>query len=554
MSVFQRHSTSNLEVESPQLHIGGSASLDLGAQAPEARLSGPKANLDGGDVSKELVIEPPLIVAKPEVSYNVESTPDSFMDMDSFGIGGKSDHDFDLPGGSGAADIDTNANMAGKSEISGGDMEIDFTAPAGIFGDADVSVPGASGKTEVKLPDAPSISSDTKDVDIDVNSKDSKFSLKKFFPGGKSKEVRISSPDEPSAKKKPGAFQKFFGHKSSSGNVDTGGSLDVELTGAKAGAEYKGEFVGKNELQNDLSLPNAEVKSGGLPSGGATLDIGLPSVGFQRGSKDDSSGSETSDGEGGRIKRKFKTPKFGMGFGGGVTGGARGDDSGSDTSDGKGGRIKRKFKTPNVGFGLSGGAQGSKGDDSGSETSDGEGGRIKRKLKVPKFGVGIGGGVSGKDRDGDSGSDTSDGQGGRIKRKLKLPAVGIGFGGGASRKFQDDDSGSETSDGKGGRIKRKLKGPRFGISGGVERSKPGYESDSETSDGEGGRIKRKLKLSKPGFGVSAKMNGSKSDSDSETSDGEGGRIKRKLKVPNFGIGGGVKIDGSKDSGDRKSVV
>ena len=176
-------------------------------------------------------------------------------------------------------------------------------------------------------------------------------------------------------------------------------------------------------------------------------------------SKPDDSGSETSDGQGGRIRRKLKVPGFG------ISGGIRRDkdsDSDSETSDGDGGRIKRKFKMPSIGFGISGGVKGPKADDdSGSETSDGQGGKIKRKLK-PKFGIGIGG-VAGdvEGRKSDSGSDTSDGKGGRIKRKLKTPSFGFGF----SADKTHGDSSSETSDGEGGRIKRKLKVPKFGIEG-----------------------------------------------------------------------------------------
>ena len=145
--------------------------------------------------------------------------------------------------------------------------------------------------------------------------------------------------------------------------------------------------MAKKRKKKEFEIPSVELE-GGIPK--MRIDADLKNQ--QLSPKD--SGSETSDGEGGRIKRKLKIPKFGIGGG-----------------------VSRK-------------AKGSKSDDSGSETSDGEGGRIKRKLKMPKFG--LSGNIKGSKPDDDSGSETSDGNGGRIKRKLKMPSVGVGGAGGGT--------------------------------------------------------------------------------------------------------------------------
>ncbi|XP_046848320.1 protein AHNAK2-like [Xenia sp. Carnegie-2017] len=321
-------------------------------------------------------------------------------------------------------------------------------------------------------------------------------------------------------------------------------SIDTDLQNEPPSLSYSGSDTSDGHggrIKRKLKLPSGDINiSGGLkgPKGDA-----------------ESSDSDTSDGKGGRIKRKLKLPSGGIGIPGGIKG--DGDSSGSETSDGKGGRIKRKLKLPSGGVSISGGIKGD-GDVSGSDTSDGKGGRIKRKLKLPSGGIGISGGLKGSKGDSDSSgrdaessdSDTSDGKGGRIKRKLKLPSGGIGISGGI--KGDGDSSGSETSDGKGGRIKRKLKLPSGGvsISGGIKGD--GDVSGSDTSDGKGGRIKRKLKLPSGGIGISGGLKGSKGDSDSsgsETSDGKGGRIKRKLKLPSGGIGISGDLKGSKGDSD-----
>ena len=97
----------------------------------------------------------------------------------------------------------------------------------------------------------------------------------------------------------------------------------------------------------------------------------------------------------------------------------RDSDSGSETSDGQGGRIKRKFKLPSGDIGISGGFKGPKGDadSSGSETSDGHGGRIKRKLKIPSAGV-SGGANMNLDMSSKDKGDISDDD---HKKKFKLP-------------------------------------------------------------------------------------------------------------------------------------
>ena len=282
---------------------------------------------------------------------------------------------------------------------------------------------------------------------------------------------------------------------------------------------------------------------------------------------DESSDSETSDGEGGRIKRKFKAPNLGINAAasGKVKVTKSDEDSDSDTSDGEGGRIKRKLKIDASGY--EGARSSIIKDDNVNKTFDGDHHK-ERKYKLPKFKFGSLKKSKAKKRSEskDSSSYTSDGEGEKNKVEVGMVELegGIGKTTVVSERSSYKISDRETPDDEGGMMKRKFKMPKFGFgngaSGKVEGSKPDKDSGSETSDGEGGRVKRKFKM--PNFRIggelSEKVEGSKPDEDSgsETSDDEGGRVKRKFRTPKFGFGGRVstKVTSfkSKQSGDKNT--
>ncbi|XP_046848460.1 protein AHNAK2-like isoform X2 [Xenia sp. Carnegie-2017] len=135
---------------------------------------------------------------------------------------------------------------------------------------------------------------------------------------------------------------------------------------SKGKSSKKGKKKGF-EMEGDVKLPSGEVE-GDIPK--VSIDTDLqnepPSLSY--------SGSDTSDGHGGRIKRKLKLPSGDINISGGLKG-PKGDadSSDSDTSDGKGGRTKRKVKTR-------------------SSTEDAKYSSSispkRMKFKLPKFGLG----------------------------------------------------------------------------------------------------------------------------------------------------------------------
>ena len=358
LSVFQRPSVT--DPDSPEMRSTGriSTSHMPGVDFHPSNIHG---GIDASGAPREVMIDNLEIITKTDTSLNVQSLPDFFFEeegssnTDKDGIQFESNFPHSGPevdfGSKGEADVGIGGNSDFSPKFPGigsAGKDVEFDVKHG----AAVGQPRASGTAEVKFPDTnipySSSSSEVKVGDVDVGaSKDSRFSLKKYFSGSKSKGYRISSSDEPNVEKKPGKIQKFFGRKS--GNFgDHGGHVSVEMSqpsgNLDGNVEAKQDVGELNTTPMDIdtafAAPTVGVDSGSshFPGGNFSANIG--------GSKD--SGSETSDGEGGRIKRKMKIPKFGVGIGGGVSGrGSKpGDDSGSETSDGEGGRIKRKLKVP----------------------------------------------------------------------------------------------------------------------------------------------------------------------------------------------------------------